>query len=94
MGRYGPSGDHARDQRAHRPAYLPLLPASGWPNLLEASFPSWTAERLLVHVALDLWNSTEATSLYDAVTRLDEGNFTHPVEALRLRRPLPAQDAS
>jgi hypothetical protein len=65
--------------------------AIGWPGLLETSRPWSAAERLLVHAALDLWNGAEATSLYDAVTRLDEVNFCRLVEALRLRRGLPAE---
>jgi hypothetical protein len=64
----------------------------GWAPLLEASRPWSAAERLLVDAALDLWNGERSTSLYDAVTRLDEPNFARVVEALRLRRPLPAQD--
>jgi hypothetical protein len=67
--------------------------AIGWPGLLEASRPWSAAERLLVHAALDLRNGTQATSLYDAVTRLDEDNFARLVETLRLRRGLPAQAA-
>jgi hypothetical protein len=66
----------------------------GWPELLEASQPWSAAERLLVDAALDLWNGDRSTSLYDAVTRLDDPNFARLVEALRLRRPLPAQDTT
>ncbi len=66
----------------------------GWPGLLETSLPWSAAERLLIDAALDLWNGDRSTSLYDAVTRLDDPNFARLVEALRLRRPLPAQDAS
>jgi hypothetical protein len=68
--------------------------AIGWPGLLETSLPWSAAERLLVDAALDLWNGDRSTSLYDAVTRLDDPNFARLVEALRLRRPLPVQDAS
>jgi hypothetical protein len=67
--------------------------AIGWPGLLEASRPWSAAERLLVHAALDLWNGAEPTSLYDAVTRLDDVNFTRLVEALRLRRGLSTKAA-
>ncbi len=62
----------------------------GWVGLLETSRPWTAAERLLVDAALDLWNGDRSTSLYDAVTRLDDPNFARLVEALRLRRPLPA----
>jgi hypothetical protein len=60
--------------------------AISWPSLLETSRPC-RAERLPVHAALELWNGTEATPRYDALTRLDDPNFARLVEALRLRRP-------
>jgi hypothetical protein len=53
--------------------------------------PRPASDRLLVDAALDLWNGDRSTSLYDAVTRLDDPNFARLVEALRLRRPQPAQ---
>ncbi|MGH8930625.1 MAG: hypothetical protein ACRDZO_08375 [Egibacteraceae bacterium] len=48
--------------------------AISWPGLLAACLAWSAAERLLVHAALDLWNGDRETSLYDAVTRLDEDN--------------------
>ncbi|MGH8905567.1 MAG: hypothetical protein ACRD0K_03400 [Egibacteraceae bacterium] len=63
----------------------------GWPGLLQACRP-WAGPSGCSSTPRSTCGSVpEATSLFDAVTRLDEVNFARLVEALRLHRGLPAE---
>jgi hypothetical protein len=55
--------------------------------LLQQSGAFCSGEKILIRVALDLWNSSGDARLPDIMERLDEGNFHNVIAALRYLGP-------
>lgn len=54
--------------------------------ILERAQGMSSGERILVRIALDLWNSSGETNLLDPIERLDRDNFENFISALHLLR--------
>lgn len=46
-------------------------------------------DRLMVRIALDLWNQSAGVALYEVIERLDPGNFENAITAMRMLGPKP-----
>ena len=55
--------------------------------LLQEAGAFCSGEKILIRVALDLWNSSGGAQLPDILERLDEGNFHNVIAALRYLGP-------
>jgi hypothetical protein len=55
-------------------------------TLIDRSGPWSTGEKMLVDVALDLWNGRGTTTLMDAIGKLDTPNYARVLEAMAIRR--------
>lgn len=55
--------------------------------LLQESEAFCSGEKILIRVALDLWNSSGDARLPDIMGRLDEGNFHNVIAAIRYLGP-------
>lgn len=79
---------------SRHPNLLPFVFDKHYPRLrcepellLQEAGAFCSGEKILIRVALDLWNSSGGALLPDILGRLDEGNFQNVIAALRYLGP-------